>query len=552
MWSGNQPSLPPDLPPSFPPGFAPSNPPNTAPSFVPGLPPNPPPSLPNWPPPDPRHLATRHRPFRAAYVFAIVLPLLLIALLAAPLGIALALRPAGQTATGGSRTGSTDGQPGVGDPYYPDAGSSGYDATKYQIAVDWDPVTETMTATTTISARALQPLSSFYFDLALQTDQVSVNGKDAAFEKRGFADVRVVPAEPIPADSDFDVVVHYSGAPGKITRGDVRAWWSSGKEWVVAGEPESAAWWFPSDDHPSDPALMDISVRVPTGLQVVSVGRLESKDTGQEAAFDTWHWVSRQPMATYLAFVAIGKYQLVEGVADQLPFVYAVSMQLSAADRAKALGQLEKSVTTVRVLEQMFGPYPFSELGGVVPANRFWFSGLETQTRPVYDPDSILNDRYAPILIAHELTHMWFGDNVTLRQWNDIFDNEAYASWAQWGFTERTGGDRANVALNRTYERTKNAAAFWQITMIDPGRNQLFTTVYTRGPMALQALRNLIGDKAFFSLARDWAQHPGSRSLEDWMTAAQTETTIDLGPFFQAWIFASVAPARTAENGFRD
>ena len=250
--------------------------------------------------------------------------MILIALLAAPLGIALALRPAGQTAAGGSRTGSSDGQPGVGDPYYPDAGSSGYDATKYQIAVNWDPVTETMTATTTISARALQPLSSFYFDLALQTDRVSVNGKDAAFEKRGFADVRVLPAEPIPADSDFEVVVHYSGAPGKITPRDVRPWWSSGKEWIVAGEPESAAWWFPSDDHPSDPALMDISVRVPTGLQVVSVGRLESKGHRREADSTPGAWspANRWPP---IGFRSIGKYQLVEGIADQRPYVYAVS-----------------------------------------------------------------------------------------------------------------------------------------------------------------------------------------------------------------------------------
>jgi aminopeptidase N len=536
-------------PPSFPPGFAPSSPPPSASSSSP--PPNVPPGLPNWPPPDPRSIAQQHRPFRAAYVFAVVLPLILIALLAAPLGIALALRPVGQTSVG-SRAGSSEGQPGVGDPYYPDAGSSGYDATKYEIAMDWNPVTETMTATTTISARALQPLASFYFDLALQTDRVSVNGKDAAFEKRGFADVRVVPAEPIPADSDFEVVVHYSGAPGKISRGDIRPWLTSGKEWLAAGEPESAAWWFPSDDHPSDPALMDISVRVPAGLQVISIGRLESRDTAQEAAFDTWHWVSRQPLATYLAFVAIGKYQLAEGIVDQRPYVYAVSMQLPAAKRAKALSELEKSGATVRVLEQMFGPYPFSELGGVVPAARLWFGGLETQTRPVYNPASILNDGYAQTLIAHELAHMWFGDNVTVREWNDIFDNEAYASWAQWGFAERTGGDPANAALNKTYQRTKNNAAFWRITMIDPGREQLFTTVYTRGPMVLQALRNVVGDDAFFSLARDWGQHPGSRSLEDWMAAAQAETTINLEPFFQAWIFAPVAPDRTAANGFRD
>ena len=44
---------------------------------------------------------------------------------------------------------------------------------------------------------------------------------------------------------------------------------------------------------------MDVSVRVPTGLQAISVGRLASKDTAQEADFDTWHWVARQPMATY-------------------------------------------------------------------------------------------------------------------------------------------------------------------------------------------------------------------------------------------------------------
>jgi aminopeptidase N len=70
--------------------------------------------------------------------------------------------------------------------------------------------------------------------------------------------------------------------------------------------------------------------------------------------------------------------------------------------------------------------------------------------------------------------------------------------------------------------------------------------------MALQALRNVIGDEAFFALARDWSQRPGSRSLEDWMAAAQSHTTIDLQPFFDAWIFAPVAPERTAANGFRD
>jgi aminopeptidase N len=508
---------------------------------------------PNWPPPDPRYTFKQHQPSRAAYVFAIVLPLILIVLLAVPVGIALGLRSNPQMGPGTPLSGSAaDGAPGVGDPYFPDAGSSGYDVIKYEISISWDPASETMKATTRIAARATQLLESFYLDLALQIDGVQVDGQEATFEKQDFQDVQVIPAEPVAAGSDFDVVVRYSGAPGKITRGKVQPWFSSGQEWTVVGEPESAAWWFPSNDHPSDPALMDISVRVPTGLQAISIGRLESRDTGNEADFDTWHWVSRQPIPTYTAFVTIGRYQTEQGVADGRPYVYAVSMQLSPENRSKAMTQLRKTTATLRVLEQMFGPYPFTETGGVVPAHQFAFGGIETQTRPVYNPRSILNEGYAPILIAHELAHMWFGDNVTLRQWDDIFNNEAYASWAQWGFIERTGGRQASAALNAAYERTEGEPRFWQVTMIDPGPAQLFSTVYIRGPMTLQALRNVIGDDAFFRLARDWSQRPGTRSLEEWMAVAQAQTTVDLQPFFEAWIYGTTAPARTAENGFRD
>ena len=508
---------------------------------------------PDWPPPDPRSVVHQHRPSRAAYVFAVVLPLILIGILIAPLGVALALRAksAGDFGADQPRN-AVDGGPGLDDPYFPDAGNSGYDVVKYEISIDWDVATQSMHSTATIIARATEPLASFYVDLALQTDKVEVNGVDAGFEKDGFQDVRVTPADPIAADSSFELTVNYSGAPGQIVRDQAHAWWATGEEWTVAGEPESAAWWFPSNDHPSDVALMDISIRVPADLQAISIGRLESADTGTEQDFNTWHWVSRQPSATYLAFLAIGKYQIEQGIVDGRPYVYAVSMQLSAEDRKKALVQLQKSGATIRVLEQMFGPYPFTEVGGVVPAHRMWFGGLETQTRPVYNARSILNDDYAPVLIAHELAHMWFGDNVTLRQWDDIFNNEAYASWAQWGFAERTGGRPADAKLNETYEKTKGQPKFWQITMIDPGPDNLFDAIYVRGPMALQALRNVIGDEAFFTLAREWGERPGSRSLEEWMAAAQSQTTIDLKPFFDAWIFAPVAPARTAANGFRD
>jgi aminopeptidase N len=446
---------------------------------------------------------------------------------------------------------ATEGAPGLGDPYYPQAGNSGYDVAKYQIMINWDPATQAISGTATISARATQQLNSFYFDLALHTDKVTVNGVPAESIAKGFSDVYVKPAQPIPAGSSFQVAIGYSGKPGDIRQRDLQPWFSSNGEWTAAGEPESAAWWYPSNDHPSDPALMDVSIRVPAGMEAISVGRLESADAGNEQDFNTWHWIARQPMATYLNFVSIGQYEMKQGIDHGVPYVYAVSEQLSPEDRKKAFAALASSGMRIRTLETMFGPYPFTELGGIVSVHQLWFGGLETQTRPIYNARSILNPGFEPGLLDHELAHMWFGDNVTVRQWNDIFISEAYASWAQWGARERRGGRKANDSLNGAYERLVNNDDFWKITMIDPSRAHLFDAVYARGSMALQALSNVIGDEAFFKLARDWGQNPGSRTLEDWMAAAQSYTTVDLGPFFQAWIYAPAAPARTAQNGFR-
>lgn len=119
------------------------------------------------------------------------------------------------------------------------------------------------------------------------------------------------------------------------------------------------------------------------------------------------------------------------------------------------------------------------------------------------------------------------------------------------GHEERTGGRTANARLNRAYERTRDNARFWRVSMDDPGADHLFDVVYVRGPMALQALHNVIGDEAFFRLAREWAQAPASRSLEEWMVTSQAATSVDLAPFFRAWLLEDTAPARTPENGFR-
>jgi aminopeptidase N len=500
----------------------------------------------HWGPPAP------YRPPGLAYVLAVVVALLMVAALAVPLGIGVAYRDRGLDGGAAAPVGGA-GDDGVGDPYFPDYGSSGYDARRYAVHVDFDPRSGTLTGRTIVTAVATQDLATFYLDLALPVSRVQVDGVDArSYRLEDFQDLRVTPAASIPEGRRFEVIVEYAGRPADLRHdGQQESPWRVGRdEWTVAGEPESSAWWFPANDHPSDPAQVEVTARVPAGYQAVSVGRLAAKDVGTEADFDTWHWVTSQPLPTYAAFLAIGHYELRAGTAGGRPYVYAASTRFSTEDRDRLFSALERTPELVRELEAFVGPYPYSEIGGFVPATELWFAGLETATRPVYDAGALLDDRFGDELLLHELAHMWFGNRVTLLQWNDIFTNEAFASWACWQVVERRGGKSADAELSDTYERTREEPNFWRVTMIDPGPTRLFDVVYVRGPMALQALRNVMGERAYDDLVRTWARGAGPRSVEDFMVTAQARTTVDLAPFFRQWLFDPDAPKKTEANGF--
>ncbi|HEY9289745.1 MAG TPA: M1 family metallopeptidase [Microlunatus sp.] len=446
-----------------------------------------------------------------------------------------------------------DGSSGAGDPYYPNYGNGGYDVEKYAIDISWRPRSNTLVGTTMIIATADQRLDSFYLDLVLPVSAVTVNYEAADFERESEYDVKITPKQSLKGGEPFTVMVSYTGNPADYKIGDASPWYVTGDEVTAASEPEGAAWWYPSNDIPDDPATYEMTITVPAGMEAISNGRLVSvshDNRNRGADYDTWHWITNQTMNTYQSFISIGQYEIKKGTADGMPYLYAVSSQLPTSTRQKAFANLARTPEIVSDLAGYWGSYPYRQLGGIVPAHRLWYDGLETATRPVYAAGAI-SEGSATGLLTHELAHMWFGDSVTLEQWNDIFNNEAYASFSEWLRTERTGGPSANDQLEAHYDRLKGNQDFWRIPMNDPGKDHLFDAVYYRGPMALQALRNVMGDDAFFRLGRDWVQRTQPSSLEDWMAAAQRHTKVNLDAFFTAWIYADSVPARTATNGFR-
>ena len=195
----------------------------------------------------------------------------------------------------------------------------------------------------------------------------------------------------------------------------------------------------------------------------------------------------------------------------------------------------------VRYYSSIYGPYPFDAVGAVVDHAPSVGYALETQTKPVFDsmPDELT--------LAHELAHQWFGDSVTLTQWPDIWLHEGFATWSEWIWTEHLGGSTRPQAFTQLYATAGDGGRFWGIPAGDPGTPaELFGDApYERGAMTLQALREKVGDPAFFAVMRSWAQDNryGNVTTPQFIALAEQQSGMDLGAFFQTWLYTPGKPS---------
>ncbi|MEU4209547.1 M1 family metallopeptidase [Streptomyces sp. NPDC026206] len=437
---------------------------------------------------------------------------------------------------------ATPGAPGAGDSYYPASGNGGYDVSHYDLRLKYQPKTDKLEGTATLSATTTQALSRFNLDFALDVSEVLVNGNKATFAKSGDHELEITPSSALEQGKEITVVVRYSGVPSTVKIGGYSAWQRTPDGAVVANEPEAAAWWFPSNDHPRDKATYDISVSVPDGLQTVSNGELKSQTS--KLGWTRYNWRSTKPQASYLTTLAIGKFDIITGKSSTgLPVLNAYSKDLGD-NLSSAKASVERSAEVIDWASGVFGPYPFNAIGGYV-ANVKTGYALETQTRPYYSPSSFSNGSNVS-LIVHELAHQWFGDNVSVKDWRDIWVNEGFATYAQWLWSEKEGEGTAQELADYIYTGIPADNAFWKVKPGDPGAdNQFHNAVYNRGAIALQALRNKVGDKAFFAILKGWQTENkfGNGSVQDFVKFAEKSSGKPLQKLFDTWLFTDSKPS---------
>ncbi len=431
----------------------------------------------------------------------------------------------------------TPGGSGVRDPFFPKAGNGGYDVGHYDLTLDYTPATRHLTGTAVITARATKDLSAFDLDLAgLHVDSVDVEGKQARFNRAG-QELTVRPHDDLSRGETFRTTVHYSGTPQTLTDpdGSKEGWLPTADGALGLGEPVGSMAWFPGNHHPSDKASYDITVTVPQGLQAVSNGELAEQST--KGGRTSWHWHTAQPMASYLAAVAVGHFDIARTTGPHgLPILTAVDPTQAKASE-QALAQLPE---VIKWEETNFGPYPFSSTGAIVDRPDDAGYALETQNRPFFPgaPDTGT--------LVHELAHQWYGDSVTPRSWQDMWLNEGFATYAEWLWQEDHGGKSAQQTFMDYYNGDDEAVWAYPPAKPPSAAHISDSPVYQRGAMVLQKIRQKVGDDTFYDIVQGWAatHRHGSASTADFTAYVEKKAPHkDFTGIWKDWLYGDGKPA---------
>ncbi|TIH30111.1 M1 family metallopeptidase [Subtercola vilae] len=433
---------------------------------------------------------------------------------------------------------ASEGARSHGDPYLPTSGNGGYTVLHYDLDCDYRVSSNRLAATATITARATHRLSRFSLDFAgLVASKVSVDGTRSTQLTQTARKLVITPASPINSGDEFTVVVRYGGQPKPVQSqwGEV-GWEELTDGVIVAGQPSGAPSWFPCNDHPSNKASYSIVFSVESAYRVLCNGELVKRS--QRASRTRWEFQQTEPMASYLATVQIGLYETMGISQSGVPQYVLVPEDL----RPNALADFEPQQRMMELFERLFGPYPFTDYVAVVTDDELEIP-LEAQGLAVFGRNHIDGLGGSERLIAHELSHQWFGNSLTVSHWKDIWLHEGFACYAEWLWSEESGSLTADQCAASHWSKVNRLPK--DITVGDPGAARMFDDrLYKRGALTLHALRRTLGDDTFFAILRHWAAtyRHGSVSTPEFITLVESHASVPVRALFAAWLDQSALP----------
>lgn len=437
-----------------------------------------------------------------------------------------------------------------------------------------DPARKLLTGDAALTFRATRPITQLVVDLDRNyaVSAVSVDGLDVpkGTWRNPEGRMRVPLARPLVAGQAAVLRIRYSGHPHVAKR----APWDGGFVWSKAptGEPWIASaiqgsgcdMFWPCIDHPqAEPLQVDQHVTVPAPLVAAGNGVALGMDEHTDKAGDVWrtyHWRAKNP-DTYAISLNIGPYELLQAdYASRYGNTIPLRFWYLRGNEAKAKGLFAEFPLMLDFFESTIGPYPFAdEKMGVVETPHL---GMEHQTINAYGNGYKPSEYGYDWLLQHEFAHEWFGNQLTNKDWDDMWLHEGYGTYMQPLYMQWLRGDMEYYA-----NLMKQRATLANRHPIVAGRPMLEEDVYSdeKGPghdiyykasLVMHTLRNLLGDKDFFAITRQVVYgttdpRPGNfkplyASTRDYIAAVKQVTGRDYQWFFDVYLYSAALPELVA------
>ena len=428
-----------------------------------------------------------------------------------------------------------------------------------------DPSRKHLSGDATLTFKTSKPITRLVVDLdrdfAIESVSVDAQALPASAWSNPEGRMTVTLPKPLAADERAVLRIRYAGKPHVATRapwdgGFVWAKAPTGEPWVVSAvQGEGCDLFWPCIDHPQgEPLQVDQHVTVPSPL--VAAGNGIAMGMDEKDGWRTYHWRTKNP-DTYAISLNIGPYELLQ--ADYVSR-YGNTIPLRfwhlRGNAAKARGLFAEFTPLLDFFEEVIGPYPFAdEKMGVVETPHL---GMEHQTINAYGNEYRKSEYGYDWLLQHEFAHEWFGNQLTNRDWDDMWLHEGFGTYMQPLYMQWLRGDMeyfANLMKQRAALANKHPIVSGRTMLEDdvysdehgPGHD-----IYYKGSLVLHSLRNLIGDEAFFAATRKAVYgrtdpRPGNfkplyAGTPDFIAAVNEATGRDYQWFFDVYLYSAGLP----------
>ncbi len=409
---------------------------------------------------------------------------------------------------------------------------------------------------TTLAKSKVFKLDTFMFQLHASLILDSVLG--AKNQKLNF--VRLTDVALVLLDSSYaldqflQVKIYYHGTPPSGASAAIGNGFSNKASPTYANQitwslsqPYSAYEWWPCKQSLQDKIdSVFISVTTDSTNKVGANGLLKSI-TSRPNGKSTYRWETRYKMNYYLVMVTVGQYTEYRAYAKPKQIADSILIQHYIYSNPKAytnnVNSINATVPLLELFSDLYGLYPFyKEKYGHVMAP--FSGGMEHQTMTSL---GVMDFG----IVAHELAHQWFGDNVTCATWKDIWLNEGFATYSEYLAAKYlTAASNTTTVLNSMFNDAKKSDGNVYVTDTT-NVNRIFSSdiTYNKGGSAIRVLHYLLGDSLFFKVCRQYQTQNanGNASTFDMNQLVNQLSGKNYNYFFSQWIYGNGIPSYTVK-----